>query len=123
MKHVTIINQTNPAANPVKARYCSSFLCRLKGLMFQKVIGKHDGLLMIQSRADRVESSIHMLFMAFDLAVIWIDDQSRVVDTQICHRWRPAYIPAAPARFVLETHIERISEFHIGDQLSFQTCD
>ena len=75
---------------------------------------------MVQARADRFDSSIHMLFMAYDLAVIWLDDQYRVVDVKLCRQWRPAYIPVAPARFVLETNVERASDFKIGDELAVQ---
>ncbi len=75
---------------------------------------------MVQSRADRIDLSIHMLFMAFDLAVIWLNDQHQVVDKKYCHRWKPAYFPAAPARFVLETHIDRLNDFQIGDEITIQ---
>jgi uncharacterized membrane protein (UPF0127 family) len=75
---------------------------------------------MVQAKADRVESSIHMLFMAFDLTVVWLDDQYRVVDVKLCKKWRPAYFPAASARYVLETHVERGKDFLIGDQLAVQ---
>jgi uncharacterized protein len=122
MKFVQIKNKSRSVGKPVRARYCSSFFCRLRGLMFQKTLDPYEGLLMVQSRADRVESSIHMLFMMFDLAVVWLDDQYRVVDVQLCRRWRPAYIPAGPARFVLETHTERLSDFTIGDRISVELC-
>lgn len=76
---------------------------------------------MIQTRADRIDSSIHMLFMAFDLAVIWLNDQYQVVDKKYCRRWKLAYIPAAPARFVLETHVDRLNDFQIGDEIIIQS--
>lgn len=78
---------------------------------------------MVQPRADRFDASIHMLFMRFDLAVIWIDERLRVVDVKPCRRWRPAYLPAAAAKFVLETHIDRLTDYQISDQLSIQLCE
>lgn len=86
--------------------------------MFAPTLGTYEGLLLVQSKADRVESSIHMLFMAFDLAVIWLDEQYRVVDKKACRRWHPAYFPSAAAKYVLETHLERVDDFTVGDQLS-----
>lgn len=77
---------------------------------------------MVQGRADRVESSIHMLFMLFDLTVVWLDDQYCVVDVKLCRRWRPAYFPAGPARYVLETHTDRLPDFQIGDRISVEQC-
>jgi uncharacterized membrane protein (UPF0127 family) len=120
MKYVLIHNQTNNLTSPIRARYCSSFFCRLRGLMFARSLGGHEALLMVQPRADRVEASIHMLFMAFDLAVIWLDEQCRVVDKKICRRWRPAYFPAGAAKYVLETHVERLDDFCVGDQLAIR---
>jgi uncharacterized membrane protein (UPF0127 family) len=123
MKLVLIENQSQPRIRPIKAQYCGSFLCRLRGLMFRRSFATHEGLLMVQAKADRIESSIHMLFMTFDLAVIWLNDEKLVVDVQLCRRWRPAYIPASSARFVLEAHVDRFDDFKIGDVLSIRPCD
>jgi len=120
MIFVLIQNKTNPTAEPIRARYCSTFLCRLRGLMFTPSIGEREGLLMVQTRADRIDSSIHMLFMAYDLAVIWLDSHYRVVDVKYCQRWKLAYVPAAPARYILETHVDRVKDFHMGDQITIQ---
>jgi uncharacterized membrane protein (UPF0127 family) len=120
MKLALIRNLSNSSTEPIKARYCSSFFCRLRGLMFTRSIGSQEGLLMVQAHADRIDSSIHMLFMAFDLAVIWLNDQYRVVDKKYCRRWKLAYFPAAPARFVLETHVDRLKDFQIGDEINIK---
>ncbi len=122
MRQVLIHNQTHPAPTPLQAGYCASFFCRLRGLMLQKSLAEQEGLLMVQSRADRVDATIHMFFMNFDIAVIWADEQLRVVDAQLARRWRPAYAPAKAAKYVLETHPSRLSDFTIGDQLVIDPC-
>lgn len=122
MKSVLILNQTHPAAQPIRAPYCDAFFGRFRGLMLRKEIAPHEGLLMVQPKADRIDSAIHMFFMNFDIAVIWADAQMRVVDAQIARRWRPAYAPAKAARFILETHPDRLKDFQVGDQLDFAPC-
>ncbi len=77
---------------------------------------------MVQPRADRVDAAIHMFFMNFDIAVIWADESLRVVDAQLARRWRPAYAPAKAAKYVLETHPDRLGEFAAGDQLVLEKC-
>lgn len=72
---------------------------------------------MVQPRADRTDAAIHMFFMNFDIAVIWADTDLRVVDVKYAKRWHPFYAPACPAKFVLETHPLRLSDFKPGDQL------
>lgn len=122
MQQALIHNQTHPSQQPIKANYCSSFLCRLRGLMFQKSLGQHDGLVMVQPRSDRIDAAIHMLFMRFDIAVVWADEKLRVIDTQLARKWRPAYIPSAAALYVIEIHPDRLTDYKIGDQLTIEIC-
>lgn len=119
MRRILIHNQTAPLATPIRAAYCDSFFSRFRGLMFRKALDEREGLLLVENSESRVNASIHMLFMKFDLAVIWMDAGMRVVDIQLARRWRPSYVPALPARFTLETRPEYFTEFHVGDQLNF----
>lgn len=122
MQLVTIHNQSQPHQNPIQARYCGSFFCRLRGLMFEKSLGPHEGLLMVQPSTTRYDAAIHMLFMNFNIGVVWADDDLRVVDKRLARRWRPAYTPQKPARYVLEIHPDRLSDFNPGDQLVLKKC-
>jgi uncharacterized membrane protein (UPF0127 family) len=107
--------------SPARVIYCDSFLCRLRGLMFRSRLEPDDGLLLVQGGRDsRVESSIHMLFVPFDLNVVWINMDMTVVDKVIAKAWRPAYFPAAPACYILEIHPERWEDYQIGDKVEFQ---
>ena len=119
MKIVEIENQHRPLKQPLRARYCDSFLCQLRGLMFRRALDEDEGLLLVQKRANRTEASIHMLFMWIDLAVVWIDAAHQVVDVQYARRWRPMYVPQFAAKYVLELPAARLDEFQVGDQLQF----
>jgi uncharacterized membrane protein (UPF0127 family) len=89
--------------------------------MFRKRLEPDDGLLLVQGQRDsRIESSIHMLFVPFDLNVVWINSGLIVVDKVIAKGWRPAYFPAKPACYILEIHPDRWEDYHIGDQVEFQ---
>ncbi len=77
---------------------------------------------MVQPRSDRLDAAIHMLFMNFDITTIWLDDSLCVVDSRLCRRWHPGYIPAKAARYVLEAHATRQNDFLKGDQLIFEPC-
>lgn len=105
----------------MRVQYCESFLCRLRGLTFRRNLARDEGLLLVQGRRDsRVDSSIHMLFVPFNLAVFWINTNMEVVDKAIAKSWKPAYFPSQPARFVLEIHPERWEDYQIGDAVEFQ---
>ena len=60
-----------------------------------------------------------MLFMKFDIAAIWIDNNLQVVVTVLAKKWKPIYIPQKPARYILETHPSHLADFQIGDKLRF----
>ena len=90
--------------------------------MFTRSINDHSGLLIVEHRDSILGASIHMLFMNYDIAAIWINSRMEVVDVQRAQRWRLSYSPKTPARFVLEVHPERWDEFKIGDILHFESA-
>jgi uncharacterized membrane protein (UPF0127 family) len=88
--------------------------------MFRSSLPSDKGLLLVEGRDSRLDTSIHMLFVFMDLAVIWINSEKIVVDKVLARSWRPAYTPNRPARFILEIHPSRLGEFNIGDHIEFQ---
>ncbi len=94
-----------------------NFFSRLKGLMFTKQISNNQGALFINKNENVLDSSIHMLFMNFDIAVIWLDNSNVIVDKKIAKKWKLLYYPKSKASKILETHIENFDEFQIGDQI------
>ncbi len=114
MRYAALQNLSRPGTGLLSVRYCASFLCRLRGLTFRRQ-PPEDGLLLVERRDSRLDTSIHMLFVFFDLAVVWINSAGEVVDVKCARRWRPAYLPVRPARYVLELAVERLSDFKVGD--------
>lgn len=119
MKNIVVRNQTSPLNAALRAGYCASFACRLKGLMFRKSIPNNWGLLLVESSESVVNSAIHMFAVPFDLGVIWVNNQHVVVDVAIAKRWIGIKSPRKPARYILEVTPARADEFHIGDKLEF----
>jgi len=117
---VSIKNLTRSLSTPATVGFCDTFLCRLRGLMFRSALGRDEGLLLVEARDSRLDSSIHMFFVPFDLAVFWIDSSMTVVDKVIAKSWKPAYLPKAPARYILEVHPERWGDYETGDKVEFK---
>jgi uncharacterized membrane protein (UPF0127 family) len=120
MQQVHIYNLSRPQDSAVVAKYCVSFTCRLRGLMFRRSLAAEEGLLLVQSRENRLDAAIHMLFMWVDLAVVWINAASEVVDVRLARRWRPIYVPTRPALYVLELAEGHLADFKVGDQVKFE---
>ncbi len=104
----------------LRIKFCDTFLAQLRGLTFRPRLEPDEGLLLVGTRDSRLDSSIHMLFVSFDLAVVWINSKMEVVDKILAKSWRPAYFSKQPARYVLEIHPERWGDFEIGDVALFK---
>lgn len=118
-KIVTVRNKNKPLTGTLQVKYCDSFLSQLRGFTFRSQLSREDGLILSGKRDSRIDSSIHMLFVQFDLTVIWINSAMQVVDKVLAKSWRPAYFSKQPARYVLEIHPERWGDFEIGDGVEF----
>ncbi len=119
MRRVIIHNPSNPDFPLLRARYCKDFLCQLRGLSFRRSLPIDEGLLLVQSRESKLDAAIHMLFMWMDLTVVWLNKEKQVVDIRLARRWRPVYIPDAPAMYVLELPLTWQDKFALGDQIEF----
>ncbi len=102
-----------------RVRWCQSFFCRLRGLTFRRRLGADEGILLVGTRESRMDSAIHMLFVFFPIAVIWLDRTGRVVDTALARPFRLAYVPSGPARDVLEGPPDLLKRVNPGDRLRF----
>lgn len=118
-KSIVIENRNRSFEPALQIRYCDTFLSQLRGLTFRSRLPIEEGLLLVGKRDSRLDSSIHMLGVLFDLTVVWINSELRVVDKVHARPWRPAYFAKRPARYVLEIHPERWGDFEIGDTVHF----
>ena len=119
---IIIHNLNKKIESPARVGYCASFLCRLRGLMFRSRLELDEGLLLVEKRDSRLDTSIHMLFVPFDLADFWINSEMTVVDKIVAKSWKPAYFPKANARYTLEIHPDRWGDYEIGDKVEFKNA-
>ena len=113
-----LINQTNGLN--LEIELADTFFKRFLGLMGRKSIGEHEGLLFILDQPSRLDAGIHMLFMRFDIAVIWLSEEKVVVDKALAVKWHLSYLPNAKAKYFLETSTAQFDHFNIGDQIEME---
>ncbi len=116
---VAVWNETQGAPLLSRVHACRSFLCRLRGLTFRRRLEASEGLWLIGRRESRADTAIHMFFVFFPIAVVWLDRSGRVVDTCLALPFRPLYVSARPARDVLEGPPGLLDRVRVGDQLRF----
>jgi uncharacterized membrane protein (UPF0127 family) len=102
-----------------RVRLCKSFWCHFKGLQFAPPLENDEGLLFITDHEGCGHTSIHMFFVFFNIAVIWLDASGKVVDKKLAKVWRPYYAPVAPAQYFLEANPELLDRVQVGDVLRF----
>lgn len=116
----TLMNDADGAVLLDKVRWCSSFFCKLRGLMFRKSLAAGEGLLLVESYESRIATAIHMLFMRFPIATIWLDKDFRVVDKKLARPWQLSLAPNKPAQYTLETHPHLLDSVEVGNRLIFE---
>ena len=117
---IHVRNLDNPSQTHLQIKYCDSFLCRLRGLTFRPPLAPPEGLLLVYKQDSRLDTSIHMLGVSFDLAIIWINSSMQVVDKVLAKSWHLAYAPKEKAQYILEIHPDRLDEFQIGNKVEFE---
>lgn len=115
-----LIKNLTKQSSLIKATLADTFFLKLAGLMFRNEIQQDEGLLLSDTFESRINTSIHMLFMKFDICVVWINRQLQVVDVQYAKKWALAYFPKKPAQYTLELNSALMDHFSIGDILEFK---
>ncbi len=110
-------NRTRGEVILSRVHWCSSFLRRLRGLTFRRTLPADEGLLLDEKVESVVATDIHMLFVFFPIAAIWLDHEFRVVDKTLARPFRLYYASRRPARYVLEGVPALLERVEIGDQL------
>ena len=117
---VNVINRETRQVLIESARWCSSRLCRLRGLQFRRNLKPGEALILVKDKDSVANSSIHMFFVFFPIAAIWINSKGKVTSAQLAKPWRPYYASSEPASYVLETSPEFLDMVTIGDELDFE---
>lgn len=108
----------NPSSNTtLRAVIADTFFSKLAGLMFRKSIPVDTCLILSERYESIINTSIHMLFMRFDIGVVWLSRDLTIVDKKIAKKWQLAYFSRSPAQYVIELHPTQLDKFSIGDKL------
>ena len=117
---ISIENLNRRIDDGLRIKYCDTFLTQLRGFTLRQSLTREEGLVLVGRRDSRIDSSIHMFFVSFDLSVIWINSDMQIVDKVLAKSWKPAYFSKQPAKYVLEIHPDRWDDFQVGDRVQFK---
>ena len=77
---------------------CDTFWKRGRGLMFRSSLAEDEVYVFVERRESVAQTTIHMFFVFFPIAVVWLDSEKRVVDKTLARPFRPYYAPSRPAQ-------------------------
>lgn len=118
-RQVHVLNSSRQDQLLLTGRWCDSFACRLRGMMFRRTCLPKQGLILVQPRASRWDAAIHMWFVAFPLGVVWLDEAGIVVGAVLA-RAGHIYLPPKPARYVVESTPDLLECVGPGDRVVFR---
>jgi len=116
------MKMTNLTSSKVVAQQvvrCDTFWKRGRGLMFRRSLGEDEVYLFVEGRESVAQTTIHMFFVFFPIAVVWLDREKRVVDKMLARPFRPYYKPCQAAQYFVEGHPSLLERVSIGDQVAF----
>jgi uncharacterized membrane protein (UPF0127 family) len=116
-----IVNLANGETIARRVVRCDTFWKRGRGLMFRRDLAEDEVYLFVEGRESVAQATIHMLFVFFPIAVVWLDGQKRVVDKVLARPFRPYYAPRRPAQYYVEGPPSLLDCVSTGDQLDFET--
>ncbi len=118
MKQAKIFRKS-VSSDAITLKVCDTFFDKLIGLMFSETLEEDHGLILVENKESRLNTCIHMLFVNYDITVLWLDSQGVVVDKVLAKRWHLFYCPQKPAKYVVELHSLKFTDFQLGDKLEF----
>lgn len=118
MKRVKIGKSSSPSI-AVTLKYCDTFFSKFLGLMFSRELKPDSGIIIVEKNESRMNTAIHMMFMNYDITVLWLDKEMVIVDKVLAKKWTPFYASKKPAQYVVELHRSRFSDYSLGDKLVF----
>ena len=120
-RRAMITNVTTGEAIAQRIEWCDTFWKRGRGLMFRARGAVADGrvYLFVERRESVAQTVIHMFFVFFPIAVVWLDAGKQVVDKALAHPFRPYYAPRRPAQYYVEGDPSLLGRVSIGDRLEF----
>lgn len=95
-------------------KYCRSMSSKVLGLMFVSSPGNGAFLPDVKD--------IHMNFVRFELRIVWLDRDFKVMHQTIARKWR-LYNGPEGARHVLELPTDKKYDIKIGDRLKIKTYE
>jgi uncharacterized membrane protein (UPF0127 family) len=117
---VALVNVTTGETVAERVTLCETFWTRGRGLMFRRRLTADEAYVFVGSRESIALTTIHMFFVFFPVAVLWLDHGRKVVDVVRAYPFRPRYAPSKPARYFIEALPSLLEKVRVGEVMDWE---
>jgi uncharacterized membrane protein (UPF0127 family) len=114
-----LVNRTSGETLASQVTLCDTFWLKLRGLMFRRSLDPGQAYVFVFDGESVTRTTIHMFFVFFPIAVLWLDAQKRVVDAALARPFRPCYAPRRAAACFIECAPGTLERVKVGDELEW----
>jgi len=100
-----------------KIIYFENPLLKTFGLRFSKELEDKEALILVNKKPTRINSTIDMFFVFFNLDILWLDENYKVVDIKRNVKPFTIKMPREKASYVIEMRENTTKNIKIGDKL------
>ena len=111
----------NSNEKPIKIEMANGFLKRFRGLMMRSKCEYPLLFEIPQNIKTKERSSIHSLFMRFELTLVFIDDTNLIYEIADLKPWK-YYVPKKGAKYIIEFDKNEFENYDlkIGDEIELK---
>ena len=77
------LSKSTSPSDVVYVKICATFLSKFMGLMFSRELKPDQGIIIVEKNESRMNTAIHMMFMNYDITVLWLDKKMVIIDKVI----------------------------------------
>lgn len=117
---IKITNTLTEEYLKIDVKNASTFLKKLKGLMFEKEANFNYALVFDMGREAKARNSIHMLFVFFPITALFLNSSNVVVDKAILNPFKLMYTPKERCKYIIEIPNAYNNKIKIGDKITWK---
>ena len=116
-----LFNKTRRKKIIEKTKNAKTFFQKFRGLMFESEKNFNYGLIFFLENESRINATIHMLFVFFQIDVVYLDKNKKVVD--VVKNLQPFVLSCTPkkaAKYFIELPNGKAKNVSIGNKLEWE---
>lgn len=101
-------------------KLCNTIFSKFKGLIFTRKLKNKQGIIIPLNQEKISQAAIHMLFVFYNIDVLWLDKDYKIVDLRRNLKPFTFAKPRNKAKYIVELPADSTSNINIGSKLQIK---